>query len=44
MLTMLTWNYQIIFAFVYKPPTPYRKHACNTDDQSLCYVRNITTK
>ena len=31
----------MIFAFAYKPPTPYRKYACNTDDQLLCNVRNI---
>ena len=35
---------RIILAFAYKPPTPYRKHACNTDDQWLCNVRNITAK
>ena len=35
---------KIIFAFAYKPPTPYCKHACNTDDQLLCNVRNITAK
>ena len=33
---------KLIFAFAYQPPTPYRKHACNTDDQLLCNVRNIT--
>ena len=32
---------KIIFAFAYKLPTPYRKHACNTADQLLCNVRNI---
>ena len=31
----------MINAFAYKHPTPYRKHACNTDDQLLCNVRNI---
>ena len=34
----------MIFAFAYKAPTPYRKHACNTDDQLLCNVRNIAGK
>ena len=33
---------KLIFAFAYEPPTPYRKHACNTDGQLLCKVRNIT--
>ena len=33
---------KIIFAFAYKPPAPYRNNACNTDDQSLCNVRNKT--
>ena len=37
------WNFtKITSAFAYKPPTPYRKHAYNTDDQLLCNVRNIT--
>ena len=35
---------KIIFAFAYKPPTPCRKLACNTDDHLLCNVRNITAK
>ena len=34
----------MIFAFVYKPPTPYRKHACNTDNQLLCNVHIISAK
>ena len=32
---------KIIFAFAYKRPTPYRKHACKTNDQLLCHIRNI---
>ena len=42
---MLTLRYyQKIFAFAYKPPTPYLKHSYNIDDQLLCNVCNITAK